>query len=168
MAEYLKDGSLLEDGKEGWKVEERQPYSGCHQKIDSTDDRTQDPTCNVTIPEDKKKKKKIPKTAEGDLSWGDIPGTFDCHRFLQVLEAAMKVRSSVKKLCEFCRTVKRRGRVYVLCTANPKHKQRQGFSTFAYEGPLPPLSTDANAKQEPAPSSGWRVGLASLLPKQDK
>lgn len=50
----------------------------------------------------------------------------------------MKVRSSVKKLCEFCRTVKRRGRVYVLCTANPKHKQRQGFSTFAYEGPLPP------------------------------
>lgn len=52
---------------------------------------------------------------------------------------AMKVRSSVKKLCEFCRVVKRRGRVYVLCTANPKHKQRQGISTFAYEGPLPPV-----------------------------
>ncbi|KAK6117806.1 hypothetical protein DH2020_048433 [Rehmannia glutinosa] len=51
----------------------------------------------------------------------------------------MKVRSSVKKMCEFCRTVKRRGRVYVLCTANPKHKQRQGMSTFAYEGPLPPV-----------------------------
>ncbi|XP_057796473.1 uncharacterized protein LOC131012497 [Salvia miltiorrhiza] len=50
----------------------------------------------------------------------------------------MKVRSSVKKLCEFCRTVKRRGRVYVLCTANPKHKQRQGVSTLAYEGPLVP------------------------------
>ncbi|KAK6142352.1 hypothetical protein DH2020_022700 [Rehmannia glutinosa] len=51
----------------------------------------------------------------------------------------MKVRSSVKKMCEFCRTVKRRGRVYVLCTANPKHKQRQGMSTFAYEGPLSPV-----------------------------
>lgn len=51
----------------------------------------------------------------------------------------MKVRSSVKKLCEFCRTVKRRGRVYVLCTANPKHKQRQGMSTFAYESPVPPV-----------------------------
>ncbi|PKU82984.1 50S ribosomal protein L36, chloroplastic [Dendrobium catenatum] len=51
----------------------------------------------------------------------------------------MKVRSSVKKLCEFCRTVKRRGRVYILCTANPKHKQRQGISTFAYEGPLQPV-----------------------------
>ncbi|GMN58200.1 hypothetical protein TIFTF001_027296 [Ficus carica] len=50
----------------------------------------------------------------------------------------MKVRSSVKKMCEFCRTVKRRGRVYVLCTANPKHKQRQGVSTFAHEAPLPP------------------------------
>lgn len=43
----------------------------------------------------------------------------------------MKVQSSVKKMCEFCRTVKRRGRVYVQCTANPKHKQRQGLSTFA-------------------------------------
>ncbi|KAL0301681.1 UNVERIFIED_CONTAM: 50S ribosomal protein L36 [Sesamum radiatum] len=51
----------------------------------------------------------------------------------------MKVRSSVKKMCEFCRTVKRRGRVYVLCSANPKHKQRQGVSTFAYEGPVPPV-----------------------------
>ncbi|MBA0661586.1 hypothetical protein Goshw_029398 [Gossypium schwendimanii] len=50
----------------------------------------------------------------------------------------MKVRASVKKMCEFCRTVKRRGRVYVLCTSNPKHKQRQGISTFASEGTLPP------------------------------
>lgn len=57
---------------------------------------------------------------------------------LLLLFVAMKVRSSVKKMCEFCRTIKRRGRVYVLCTSNPKHKQRQGFSTFAYEGPLPP------------------------------
>ncbi|KAL5975847.1 hypothetical protein ACLOJK_020175 [Asimina triloba] len=80
----------------------------------------------------------------------------------------MKVRSSVKKLCEFCRTVKRRGRVYVLCTANPKHKQRQGISTFAYEGPLPPVSSEVTAKQEPTASSSWGVGLASLLSKQDK
>lgn len=45
----------------------------------------------------------------------------------------MKVRSSVKKMCEYCRTIKRKGRVYILCTANPKHKQRQGMSTFADE-----------------------------------
>ncbi|EEF37944.1 50S ribosomal protein L36, putative [Ricinus communis] len=46
---------------------------------------------------------------------------------------AMKVRSSVKKMCEFCQIVKRRGRVYVICNSNPKHKQRQGMSTFAFE-----------------------------------
>ncbi|CAD5196936.1 unnamed protein product [Musa acuminata subsp. malaccensis] len=80
----------------------------------------------------------------------------------------MKVRSSVKKLCEFCRTVKRRGRIYVLCTANPKHKQRQGMSTFAYEGPLPPVSSDVANKQEPPATNYWPIGLASLLQKQEK
>ncbi|MCP6718117.1 MAG: 50S ribosomal protein L36 [Patescibacteria group bacterium] len=38
----------------------------------------------------------------------------------------MKVRSSVKKICKNCKTVKRRGRIYVTCKKNPKHKQRQG------------------------------------------
>ncbi|KAK6941660.1 Ribosomal protein L36 [Dillenia turbinata] len=56
-----------------------------------------------------------------------------------LLLSIMKVRSSVKKMCEFCRVVKRRGRVYVLCTANPKHKQRQGMFTFAYAGSGPKM-----------------------------
>ncbi|PKC17789.1 hypothetical protein RhiirA5_165666, partial [Rhizophagus irregularis] len=38
----------------------------------------------------------------------------------------MKVRSSVKKFCDGCYTVKRRGRIFVLCKKNKKHKQRQG------------------------------------------
>ncbi|MCK4807291.1 MAG: 50S ribosomal protein L36 [Candidatus Aegiribacteria sp.] len=38
----------------------------------------------------------------------------------------MKVRSSVKKICEYCRIVRRRGKVHVICSRNPKHKQRQG------------------------------------------
>ncbi|KAG8804757.1 hypothetical protein FRC16_000011 [Serendipita sp. 398] len=38
----------------------------------------------------------------------------------------MKVRSAVRKFCESCSVVKRKGRVYVICSANPKHKQRQG------------------------------------------
>ena len=38
---------------------------------------------------------------------------------------AMKVRSSVKRICEHCKIVRRRGVVRVICT-NPKHKQRQG------------------------------------------
>jgi large subunit ribosomal protein L36 len=37
----------------------------------------------------------------------------------------MKVRASVKKVCQKCKTVRRKGRVYVICT-NVKHKQRQG------------------------------------------
>ncbi len=37
----------------------------------------------------------------------------------------MKVRASVRKVCEHCKIVKRKGRVYVICT-NPRHKQRQG------------------------------------------
>jgi large subunit ribosomal protein L36 len=38
---------------------------------------------------------------------------------------AMKVRASVKKICENCKVVRRKGRVYVVCT-NARHKQRQG------------------------------------------
>jgi len=38
----------------------------------------------------------------------------------------MKVRSSVKKICNNCKIVRREGRVFVICTSNPKHKQRQG------------------------------------------
>ncbi len=38
----------------------------------------------------------------------------------------MKVRSSVKKICPKCRVIRRHGKVMVICTTNPKHKQRQG------------------------------------------
>jgi large subunit ribosomal protein L36 len=37
----------------------------------------------------------------------------------------MKVRASVKKMCDKCKIVHREGVVRVICT-NPKHKQRQG------------------------------------------
>lgn len=37
----------------------------------------------------------------------------------------MKTRASVKKMCENCRIIRRKGRVMVICV-NPKHKQRQG------------------------------------------
>lgn len=38
----------------------------------------------------------------------------------------MKVRSSVKKLCDGCKSVRRKGGkyVYIICNKNPKHKQR--------------------------------------------
>ncbi|MBN2495143.1 MAG: 50S ribosomal protein L36 [Deltaproteobacteria bacterium] len=37
----------------------------------------------------------------------------------------MKVRSSVKRICNKCRILRRRGVVRVVCS-NPRHKQRQG------------------------------------------
>ncbi|MCH8049910.1 50S ribosomal protein L36 [Patescibacteria group bacterium] len=37
----------------------------------------------------------------------------------------MKVKASVKRICPNCKTRRRKGRVYVICT-NPRHKQRQG------------------------------------------
>ncbi len=38
----------------------------------------------------------------------------------------MKVRTSVKKICSDCRTIKRGGIVRIICKKNPRHKQRQG------------------------------------------
>jgi large subunit ribosomal protein L36 len=40
-------------------------------------------------------------------------------------EARVKVRPSVKPMCEKCKIIRRHGRVLVICT-NPRHKQRQG------------------------------------------
>ena len=37
----------------------------------------------------------------------------------------MKVKPSVKKICEKCRVIRRNGWVMVICD-NPRHKQRQG------------------------------------------
>ena len=37
----------------------------------------------------------------------------------------MKVRPSVKPICDKCKVIRRKGRVMVICE-NPKHKQRQG------------------------------------------
>ena len=37
----------------------------------------------------------------------------------------MKVRPSVKKMCEKFMIIKRKGKIMVICE-NPKHKQRQG------------------------------------------
>jgi large subunit ribosomal protein L36 len=43
----------------------------------------------------------------------------------EIVNRAMKVRASVKRICESCKIVRRRGVVYVVCS-NPRHKQRQG------------------------------------------
>ena len=40
-------------------------------------------------------------------------------------KGTMKVRPSVKPMCEKCKIIRRNGRVLVICS-NPRHKQRQG------------------------------------------
>ena len=37
-----------------------------------------------------------------------------------------KVRSALKLLCPGCRFVKRKGKLRVVCSKKPRHKQRQG------------------------------------------
>jgi len=38
----------------------------------------------------------------------------------------MKVRASVKKICEHCKVIRRKNVVRVICSSNKRHKQRQG------------------------------------------
>nr|ACH47371.1 ribosomal protein L36 [Geranium macrorrhizum]ASY02699.1 ribosomal protein L36 [Geranium macrorrhizum] len=37
----------------------------------------------------------------------------------------MKMGASVRKICEKCRLIRRKGQIRVICS-NPRHKQRQG------------------------------------------
>ncbi|MFA6552079.1 MAG: 50S ribosomal protein L36 [Candidatus Paceibacterota bacterium] len=38
----------------------------------------------------------------------------------------MRVKASVKKICDKCKVIRRKGYLYVICKGNPRHKQRQG------------------------------------------
>ncbi|AET90263.1 50S ribosomal protein L36 [Burkholderia sp. YI23] len=38
----------------------------------------------------------------------------------------MKVMASVKRICRNCKIIKRKGVVRVICSSDPRHKQRQG------------------------------------------
>lgn len=38
----------------------------------------------------------------------------------------MKVRASVKPICDQCKVIRREGVVRVICSSKPRHKQRQG------------------------------------------
>ena len=41
-------------------------------------------------------------------------------------EQKMKVRASVKPMCDKCKVIKRDGKVMVICSKSAKHKQTQG------------------------------------------
>jgi ribosomal protein L36 len=46
----------------------------------------------------------------------------------------MKVKKAVRRLCEHCFVARRRGKLFIVCKKNPKHKQRQLFHTNAAAG----------------------------------
>lgn len=63
----------------------------------------------------------------------------------------MKVRVAVKRLCKDCKVVKRRGRLRVVCKSNPKHKQRQPFSTQS-SSPSPSSASSSSSSLSPSSS----------------
>ena len=66
--------------------------------------------------------------SKGRIIWRDKKTEYDDiiipERFLKG-DIQVKVRASVKPICEKCKVIKRKGSVRVICE-NPKHKQRQG------------------------------------------
>lgn len=42
------------------------------------------------------------------------------------MEAGLKTKTALKRRCKDCYIVARRGRLYVCCKSNPRHKQRKG------------------------------------------
>lgn len=56
----------------------------------------------------------------------------------------MKVRPSVKKMCDKCKIIRRHGKILVICE-NPRHKQRQGSGRKDFR-------------------TTWHVSLVSIFP----
>ena len=104
---------------------------------------------------------------------------------------AMKVRSAIKRMCDACRVVRRRGRIYVVCKANRKvtvqaetanesphsvtadlaltscvrvqHKQRQGFHTSTTSLGAPTAATSPCGIAPPPLPTCWRCGVLPML-----
>ena len=64
----------------------------------------------------------------------------------------MKVRPSVKRICKNCKVVRRRGVVYVICSSDKRHKQRDN---------------DAGGGPRPYAAGTWGPAPASALVARD-
>jgi len=60
------------------------------------------------------------------LHYPHPPDTFSCSSKPSSRGKSVKVRSSIKPICEHCKVVRRQGTLRIICKRNPKHKQRQG------------------------------------------
>ena len=45
---------------------------------------------------------------------------------VEMRDSSVKVKPSVKPICDKCRVIRRNGRVMVICSSTARHKQRQG------------------------------------------
>jgi len=61
--------------------------------------------------------------ARSSMRW--VPKTGQPSPEIHDLKGTMKVRPSVKPMCEKCKVIRRHGVVQIICQ-NPRHKQRQG------------------------------------------
>jgi large subunit ribosomal protein L36 len=77
--------------------------------------------------------------------FGDGVGVGKCRNHILKSAQAMKVRSAVKKMCEHCRVVRRKRILFVRCSSNPKHKQRQGYHTLVSDESA--LETNVHTKR---------------------
>ena len=75
----------------------------------------------------------------------------------------MKIKSAVKRLCEPWIMVRRGKTLYVRCTKNPRHKQRQGFATLARVARTEPPRAWRPLLVDPAAAVSPRVDHAALL-----
>ena len=58
----------------------------------------------------------------------------------------MKVRASVKKICDKCKIVKRKGVIRVICE-NPKHKQDKANTPLKVRGAFPITGLEVGGKR---------------------
>ncbi|KAF9513757.1 hypothetical protein BS47DRAFT_1317189 [Hydnum rufescens UP504] len=69
-----------------------------------------------------------PRSDQGihPVSHAPVSGTSTFVNATTDFSRGMKVRSSVKLFCDGCSVVRRKGNLYVICSKDAKHKQRQG------------------------------------------
>ncbi|MBN3276473.1 RM36 protein, partial [Polyodon spathula] len=56
----------------------------------------------------------------------DAPLLGQCQHPCLQQSAGMKTKTALKRRCQDCCFVHRRGKLFVFCKTNPRHKQRQG------------------------------------------
>jgi len=61
----------------------------------------------------------------------------------------MKVRPSVKRICDACKIIRREGKVRVICSVNPKHKQTRLRPVRLAIAGLAALMCSANPRLRP-------------------